>query len=373
MPRIKIAELTSDLRPGGANKKVMKSLAKYIDGNVFNFSICSIEDDVKTPENFAGMVQREGVDVVHAAVSEGTFDSFLGAAFGAGLKAAILYDSMNYPTRLERRSFVDRHAVSKFCLMRYKKMNRVPDDGRYRVWYLPVDLEWIDSLRPSPQEVERRRERLGIEPNEKVIGRVARKDPNKWHDIVVKIMVRLLRKGLSVKFLSVGTPEPAKDEIRRRGLGEHFVFVEPQESDDEIIKLIYLMDVFAYGTRGESFGMSIAEAMACGKPVVVNSTPLGRFSFAHLFSPLLNTFFMPDNAQIELVNNGKTGWVAYGSKAFADGVEWLLRNPERAMEMGQAGREKVQREFEARKQVTQLESRIVELLAMKRWNKGETE
>jgi glycosyltransferase involved in cell wall biosynthesis len=86
-------------------------------------------------------------------------------------------------------------------------------------------------------------------------------------------------------------------------------------------------DVFCLPSRAEGLPLVVLEAMAQGKPVVataVGGTP-------------------------ELVADGVTGvLVAPGdAEALADALSALLADPERARQLGEAGRERVLREFSA--------------------------
>ena len=146
------------------------------------------------------------------------------------------------------------------------------------------------------------------------------------------MMPHLVKKVPNVKFLVMGIPDVKKEKIRRKKLDEYFIFIDPDLSDRSVVEFLSIIDVFAYASvQGETFGMSIAEAMAAKKPVVVSSTP------------------MVDNAQIELVDNGRTGFVVYTPEAFADAIAYLASNRDVAMRMGLAGYEKAKREFEAKK------------------------
>ena len=75
------------------------------------------------------------------------------------------------------------------------------------------------------------------------------------------------------------------------------------------IKIPNSIDILAHSSLiGESFGCTIAEAMSQGKPVIVNSTP----------------YF--DNAQIELVDHNKNGYIANNPEAYANAVYDLMEN-----------------------------------------------
>jgi predicted aspartyl protease len=146
----------------------------------------------------------------------------------------------------------------------------------------------------------------------------------------------------------MGIPETKKEKVRRKKLDKYFIFIDPDPSDRAVVEFLSLIDIFVYASvQGETFGMSIAEAMAAKKPVVVKSTP------------------MVDNAQIELVDNGRTGFVVYTPEAFAEAVARLASNRKIAKKMGLAGYEKAKREFEAEKTTRMVERRILELLSEK--------
>jgi len=351
----------------GAGKKTPESIAKYSNKRIFNFSICVLEPrsilerklkymgakiyHVEGPKKFAELIKKEKIHVIHTAMREKLFSVFANAALRAGALAVILYDSMNEMVDLEKTKSIDRHGVSKMCALRYRKWQKIPDKEfhkNYRVWYIPVDLDWIESLEPSRSEILRRRKKLGIKPDDLVVGRVGRPDIGKWSDVLIDMMPHLIKKIPNVKFLVIGIPEGKKEEIEKRKLGKYFILLKPIPSDKFLMELLYLIDIFAYSSvSGESFGMSIVEAMACKKPVVVNSTPL------------------VDNAQVETVDNGKTGFVVYSPEAFAEAIVYLASHPEIAKKMGLAGHEKVRKEYEGKKAVKMLEKRILELVAAK--------
>ena len=71
-------------------------------------------------------------------------------------------------------------------------------------------------------------------------------------------------------------------------------FLPPVGTDAELAAFYGSLDALAHANdTGESFGLVIAEAMACGLPVVTHPCPGER-----------------DNAQLDLVQDGVTGFVA---------------------------------------------------------------
>ncbi len=352
---------------GGGSGKVLRAFEKYFDKRVFNVSFCSfekgdLEQSLKKSgfklhvlpdqdsDRFAKFIEGQKIDVVYF-VPWGEKPELTKAAKRGGASAILLMDNAGKMLDREASSFLDRQLASKMCAVRYRRWHGMAGEDFHKnhmVVYCPIDFDFIEKHSLSRGEIRRRREKLGIAPDDVMIGRVGRADTGKWDDVLIDMMPHLLRKTSKVKFLIMGIPEVKKEKIKRMGLEKHFVLIDPDPSDAAVAEFISLVDIFAYASvQGETFGMSIAEAMAAKKPVVVKSTP------------------MVDNAQIELVDNGKTGFVAYGPEAFADAVARLASNPELAARMGHAGYEKARRQFEAGKTVRMVERRILEILAEK--------
>lgn len=160
--------------------------------------------------------------------------------------------------------------------------------------------------------------------------------------------IHLVKKIPDVKFLIIGgVPEQIKNKIEKLGLKKNIIDIGVL-SEEDLIKTYYTLDVLAHSARrGESFGITIAEAMAAGKPVVVNSTPWA------------------DNAQIELVDNNETGLVANTPRTYADAVAFLLENKNEANRMGTKGKEKAKREYDSKRAAKMCEKLYLELLTKK--------
>lgn len=130
----------------------------------------------------------------------------------------------------------------------------------------------------------------------------------------------------------------AGDGPERRGLeslagslGVDVVFTGSL-SQVELVNHLHGCEVFAFPSveRSEAFGISILEAHACGKPVVATALGTG-VEFANL--------------------DGRTGVnvAPRDPGALADGINGLLANRDRAREMGEFGRARVVRDFDARR------------------------
>jgi len=367
MKKINVLQVVEDLDLGGAGKNVQTTV-KYFDKNIFNVSVCVLvpggprEKTIKkmgiklynvnrSPEKFAELIKKREIHVAHFMLGEKRFSIFAKAAIEAGAPAIILLDSMEKQVDPEISKLIERHSVSQMCAFRYKKWYKVSNEEfhkNYMVAYLPIDVDEIDRFSITTREILSRRKTLGVGPDDLVLGRIGRPDIGKWSDALIDMMPYLIKKVPNVKFLIMGAPETKKEEIEKSRLNKHFIFIKTDPSDKSVIEFLCLIDIFAYSSiGGESFGRSIAETMACKKPVVVDSTPL------------------VDNAQIELVDNGKTGFVVYSPNAFAEAIAYLASNRDIAKRMGLAGYAKVKREYEAKKSTRMLEKRILELLQAK--------
>jgi hypothetical protein len=157
----------------------------------------------------------------------------------------------------------------------------------------------------------------------------------------------LVKKLPGVRFLAIGG-YPKNFDLHRYSLDKYFIQTELIVDDDYLIKLYYSFDILAHSSSiGESYGQTIAEAMAACRPIVVNST-----SYAN-------------NAQIELVDNGVTGFVANSPKSYAEAVEHIIHNKNVALRFGQNGLEKACKFYDANIITKTLEKILIEVLERK--------
>ncbi len=365
MEKINVLQLFRYFGIGGSEKAVI-TIAEHFDKKIFNTSICALKPGgprekmakklgikihhVDSTEKFARLIEEKKIHVVHVFGVKSHIDYIRAAAKTSAL-VIIAMDNAGRFIDSETNKLFECHLISKMIALRLRKWYKMSNENfnkSRRVLYYPIKMDDILDYKISQKEIFDRRKKIGIKPNDLVIGRISRPDVGKWGNICIDMMPHLIKKVPNVKYLAMGVPDKIKEKIKMKKLEKYFIYLESPTSDEEVMKFFQLIDVFAYSSKaGESFGQTILEAMKFGKPVVVESTPL------------------VDNAQIEQVDNGKTGFVAYYPKAFADAIAYLNSHPALIKRMGEAGYEKARRESEAKIAVRRMEKRILELLQTK--------
>jgi glycosyltransferase involved in cell wall biosynthesis len=135
------------------------------------------------------------------------------------------------------------------------------------------------------------RQQLGLPAEAFIALRVGRPDPRKWSDLLILHGVRLLKALPRLHFVFLSAPAD-REPIIRRLMGERATLVPFTTERADVQRYMAASDVMLHYARyGESFGYAIAEAALAGLPAIVQATPWG------------------DNAQVELVRDGQTGFV----------------------------------------------------------------
>ena len=147
-------------------------------------------------------------------------------------------------------------------------------------------------------------------------------------DLLPEIMDQL---GQGHELTCVGKRN-ARMKVRMTPSGAR-INVLPSVSQDELIALYQKSDLLLFPSRLEGFGYAVAEAMACGKPVVAT-----------------NCSSIP-----ELIDHGQGGILCPTDKvsAFADGVRKILSEPNLAATMGAYNRAKAERLFSLERMIEQ--------------------
>jgi len=159
------------------------------------------------------------------------------------------------------------------------------------------------------------------------VGRWLAGERYKGMDTLITALPRLMIRWPQLHLAAVGEGndrEWLEHLADRNGVRRHVHFFSGL-SYAELSACYSACDIFALPSRGEGFGLVYLEAMAHGKPVIGG---------AHGGAP-------------EVIEDGVTGYLVQHGEAtqLATCMETLLANPELAKQMGERGRERVEREF----------------------------
>lgn len=144
--------------------------------------------------------------------------------------------------------------------------------ARRTTLYNAVDT---DVFRPLPPDLELKKS-FGIPQDAPVVGILANFTPVKDHETFLEAAALISRKRSDVYFLLagedvLGTGERSRfllNKAKKLGISEKCKFIGFYQ---DVPKLLSIIDVVCSTSREEAFGRSIAEAISCGKAVVVSN------------------------------------------------------------------------------------------------------
>lgn len=191
-----------------------------------------------------------------------------------------------------------------------------------------VDTKKFD---PSLAEREKIREEFSINSDEIVIGMLARFSWGKGHEEFVESAKALSQKYDNLKFMIVGEPSRGEDKygqkiidlVENYGLKEKMIFTGFRSDTRDILSS---MDIFAFPSHSEAFGIALVEAMSMGKSTVVSNS----------------------DGVLDIAVDGVTSFLfrKQDGKDLAEKLELLITNEELRIKFGNAGRERAVNHFD---------------------------
>jgi len=214
-------------------------------------------------------------------------------------------------------------------------------EGKISLLYNGIDPEV-----PPPAPVRDLFPGIAWREDDPVVCYVANFFPYKGHLDLVGAARTVVESFPRTRFLFVGRDAgemgTVRDRIEALGLSGNVLLTGER---DDAARIIASSTLVAHPSHTEGFSNTILEAMAAGKPVV--ATDAGGIP--------------------EAVVDGRTGIIVPvgNPEKLADGLLALLRNPDQARAMGQAGRKRVVERFTVGKMIEDME-RIYERLLTER-------
>lgn len=192
------------------------------------------------------------------------------------------------------------------------------------------------------------RRKLGIEPQDVVIGKIARLFKLKGHDDLFDIAPALVRDCPRIKFLLVGDG-PWRQRLQQRaraaGLQDRFIFTGLVAPAD-IPQLIGIMDILVHLSRREGLARALPQALAASRPVVAYDC---------------------DGAN-EVCRNDETGYLVVPGdlKTLTGRLTQLAADASLRERLGRNGRQSVRESFAIEKMIDDLYALYSKLIAESR-------
>jgi len=224
-------------------------------------------------------------------------------------------------------------ATSDADVCKYKTLYGVPET-RIRTVYNGIDTDLF-----APRDASDSRAQLNIAADSKIILALARLQKDKGVQNAIAVMPRVLEQTRAVLIVvGDGDYRTALESLARKlGVAERVRFVGTQPLA-ECARYFNMCDVFVDPTlRTDGYDLTIAEAMACAKPVIVSDVGAN--------STLIDRATMRDGILIPRGDND----------ALAREILRVLSDSRLAAEMGRVAREKIVARFSIAAMVSGME------------------
>jgi glycosyltransferase involved in cell wall biosynthesis len=196
---------------------------------------------------------------------------------------------------------------------------------------------------------------FGFAPEQKIVLRTDRHVPRKFYDVLLRSMTPVLAADPDVVLLMHCRPQDEGgnllEEMARlpRGLWPQLKLTQAHDTwtglpTEGLVALLNAADLYVSTTSGEGFGLTLAESLACGVPVVTTDYAAGPEVVGPggvLVAPLHDAY----GDLVRLHSTYGMDWAAPDARAFTEPIRMLLSKPQRRRAMGDAGRLHVKRSF----------------------------
>jgi glycosyltransferase involved in cell wall biosynthesis len=362
--QLRVLELRSALGPGGGPEKTILQGARRSDSDIAT-TVCYIRDLRDQRHDLRARAEALGVDYieVHEANS---FDPFViqrlvavirGGGFSivhahdyktdlfglilARLTRVVPFATAHGWTGHSRREHALYYPADKRLLARYPRVVAVSSEIRnelLRTGSRPdavhVVLNGIDAdrFRRVPEHEHAARARLGISPEDFVVGSVGRLEPQKRFDLLIEAVAGLYQRRPDVRLVIAGDGSMRRELESRAaatGLRERCALLG---HTPDVAGLHHAFDLFVQSSDYEGTPNAVLEAMAMETPVVATDA----------------------GGTAELVIDGVHGRIVPpgSGEQLSDAVLELMVSPERRAQYVSAARRRVEGElsFSARMQ-----------------------
>lgn len=281
-------------------------------------------------------LRRDRREVIHTHLSTASLIGSL-AAYLAGVPAVATVHGLNTRTcfKLAHGIIAVSNAVKQHLVVQGMAGDNIA------VIHNGVDLELLS----RPYHRAALRAQWGVPAEAPLLVTVGRLAPEKGHRDLLQALRLLVGKPewQELQLLMVGAgvlQGQLRAEAEQLGLAGRVIFAGFQR---DVAPFLQAADIFVLPSLREGLSLSALEAMALTKPVVacrVGGTP-------------------------EVVEEGKTGLLISPASPteLADALDRLLRDPELAVQMGEAGAQRVRKSFDLEQTVSKIEGIYRALIA----------
>jgi glycosyltransferase involved in cell wall biosynthesis len=301
----------------------------------------------------ARFLRREKIRVIHCQLSHDLSTVVPAADLSRTLPVIVLSKRMG--SFLTKRDPFHRYTYSRVNrvlaiseIIHRNVLETTPvAPGRVLTLHDAVDMA---AFSHDPELRKATRQEFGYNDNNVVVGFVGRFSRGKGHEEFLHAAEEIMRSRPNTRFLIVGEASAGEEHYEREikllcttlGLGDAVAFAGYRR---DIRNILSAIDLFAFPSHAESFGVSLIEAMAAGLASVASSS----------------------DGVLDIVTDGETGLLVppKNPRELAVALMRLMDDPSLRDQLGRAARERVMEKFERAAQLDRLESIYDEVLQEK--------